>query len=159
MAAQGQSFFQASGDSDAYTGSQTLDNSSQATAPVDSTNITCVGGTTLTMNGAGVSWSSETVWNWNNSGQPNVGSGGGISTYYTIPFWQTNVSMAANSGSTVWRNIPDVALTADNVYVAYNNGSYRRLRRHELRRAVVGRLLRARQPAVRRRRAERPSAF
>ena len=38
MAAQGQSFFQASGDSDAYTGSQTLDNSSQTTAPVDSTN-------------------------------------------------------------------------------------------------------------------------
>ena len=74
MAAQGQSFFQASGDSDAYTGSQTLDNSAQATAPVDSTNLTCVGGTTLTMNGAGASWSSETVWNWNNSGQPNVGS-------------------------------------------------------------------------------------
>ena len=66
MAAQGQSFFQASGDNDAYTGSQTLDNSSQATAPVDSTNLTCVGGTTLTMNGTGASWSSETVWNWNN---------------------------------------------------------------------------------------------
>jgi hypothetical protein len=123
MAAQGQSFFQASGDSDAYTGSQTLDNSSQSTAPVDSTNLTCVGGTTLTMNGAGASWSSETVWNWNNSGQPNVGTGGGISTYYTIPSWQTNVSMATNSGSTVWRNIPDVALTADNVFVDYNNGS------------------------------------
>jgi subtilase family serine protease len=123
MAAQGQSFFQASGDSDAYTGSQTLDNSAQATAPVDSTNLTCVGGTTLTMNGSGGSWSSETVWNWNNSGQPNVGSGGGISTYYTIPYWQANVNMAANAGSTAWRNIPDVALTADSVYVAYNNGS------------------------------------
>src|SRR5258708_1346859 len=31
--------------------------------------------------------------------------------------------MAANSGSATWRNIPDVALTADSVYVAYNNGS------------------------------------
>jgi hypothetical protein len=123
MASQGQSFFQASGDSDAYTGTQTLDNGSQTTAPVDSTNLTCVGGTTLAMNGSGVSWSSETVWNWNNSGQPNVGSGGGISTYYTIPYWQANVSMAANSGSTAWRNVPDVALTADSVYVAYNNGS------------------------------------
>jgi subtilase family serine protease len=123
MAAQGQSYFQASGDSDAYTGSQTLDNSSQATAPVDSTNITAVGGTTLTMSGSGASWSSETVWNWNNIGNPNVGSGGGISTYYKIPYWQTNTSMAANSGSTVWRNIPDVALTADNVFVDYNNGS------------------------------------
>jgi hypothetical protein len=122
MAAQGQSYFQASGDSDAYTSSQALDNSSQTTAPVDSTNITSVGGTTLTMNGSGASYASETVWNWNNSGNPNVGSGGGISTYYTIPFWQKNVSMAANSGSTTWRNIPDVALTADSVYVAYNNG-------------------------------------
>jgi hypothetical protein len=123
MAAQGQSFFQASGDSDAYTGSQTLDNASQTTAPVDSTNLTSVGGTTLTMNGSGASWSSETVWNWNNSGQPNVGSGGGISTYYSIPWWQAGANMAANSGSTVWRNIPDVALTADNVFVNYNNGS------------------------------------
>ena len=123
MAAQGQSFFQASGDNDAYTGSQALDVSSQANAPVDSTNLTCVGGTTLTMNGTGGSWSSETVWNWNDSGQPNVGSGGGISTYYKIPYWQANVSMADNAGSTVWRNIPDVALTADNVFVDYNNGS------------------------------------
>jgi Pro-kumamolisin, activation domain/Bacterial surface protein, Ig-like domain/Immunoglobulin I-set domain/Immunoglobulin domain len=125
MAAQGQSFFQASGDSDAYTGANALDNSSQATAPVDSTNVTSVGGTTLFMNGSGNSYASETVWNWNVYGgaDANVGSGGGISSYYTIPWWQTNVSMAANSGSTIWRNIPDVALTADNVYVAYNNGS------------------------------------
>ena len=125
MAAQGQSYFQASGDSDAYTGSQTLDNSSQATAPVDSTNITAVGGTTLTMSGSGASWSSETVWNWSSSGgsYANVGSGGGVSTYYKIPWWQANVNMSANAGSTVWRNIPDVALTADNVFVDYNNGS------------------------------------
>ncbi len=125
MAAQGQSFFQASGDSDAYTGSQLLDNSSQTTAPVDSPFVTSVGGSTLSMSGAGGSWSFETVWNYNSLGgtHANVGSGGGISTYYSIPSWQTNVSMAANSGSTIWRNVPDVALTADGVYVAYNNGS------------------------------------
>ena len=125
MASQGQSFFQAAGDNDAYTGSQTLDNSNQITAPVDSTNITTVGGTTLYMNGSGVSWSSETVWNYNSYGgsYANVGSGGGISTYYTIPYWQTNVSMTANSGSTTFRNIPDVALTADQIYGAYGNGT------------------------------------
>ena len=122
MAAQGQSFFQASGDHDAYTGNQTLDNSSQTTAPVDSTNLTCVGGTTLTMNGAGASWSSETVWNYNLRGITNEGSGGGISAYYSIPSWQTNVNMATNQGSTTNRNIPDVALTADNIFVSYNNG-------------------------------------
>ncbi len=125
MATQGQSFFQAAGDSDAYTGANTLDNSSLLDAPVDSTNITAVGGTTLTMNGSGVSWASETVWNYNSYGgsYANVGSSGGISTYYTIPWWQTNVSMAGNQGSTTFRNIPDVALTADNVFVDYNNGS------------------------------------
>ena len=30
--------------------------------------------------------------------------------------------MANNGGSTFYRNIPDVALTADNIYVAYGNG-------------------------------------
>jgi hypothetical protein len=125
MAMQGQSYFQASGDSDAYTGSQLLDDAAATVAPVDSTNITCVGGTTLTMNGSGATWASETTWNWASSGgqYANVGSGGGISQYYKIPYWQTNVSMAANSGSTTFRNVPDVALTADQVYVVYNNGS------------------------------------
>ena len=125
LAAQGQSYFQAAGDSDAYTGAQLLGKSSQTDAPVDSTNITAVGGTTLYMNGSGNSWSSETVWNYASYGgtYANEGSGGGISTYYKIPYWQAGLNTNANLGSTVWRNVPDVALTADQVYVAYNNGS------------------------------------
>ena len=118
MVAQGQSFFQASGDADAYTGSQAL-SSTKGPIPVDSIYVTSVGGTTLTMNGSGVSWASETTWNWGN----NTGSGGGVSPNYSIPSWQANVSMTANSGSTVNRNIPDVALTADANNVIYNNGS------------------------------------
>ncbi len=103
MAMQGQSFFSASGDNDAWTGLISF--------PDDSPYITLVGGTTLTTtNGA---WVSETVWNWGN-GQ---GSGGGVSTQYPIPGWQTNISMTANQGSTTQRNTPDVALTADNIYV------------------------------------------
>jgi uncharacterized repeat protein (TIGR01451 family) len=109
MAAQGQSFFNATGDSDAFT--------SAISFPSDSTNITEVGGTTLTT-GSGPSYSSETVWNWGGG----TGSSGGISTYYRIPSYQAGVSMAANQGSTTMRNVPDVALTADNVYVVYNNG-------------------------------------
>jgi uncharacterized repeat protein (TIGR01451 family) len=104
MAAQGQSFFTASGDSDAFTTSIDF--------PGDSTNITVVGGTTLTTTGPGGSYVSETVWNWGNSG-----SSGGISTYYPIPAYQLGISMVANHGSTTMRNVPDVALTADNVYV------------------------------------------
>ena len=114
MAAQGQSFFNASGDSDAFTGSIPF--------PADSPNITQVGGTTLTT-GSGATYSSETVWNWGLQGTAYVGSSGGISTYYSIPSYQVGISMSANQGSTTMRNVPDVALTADNVYVVYNNGS------------------------------------
>ncbi len=110
MAAQGQSFFNASGDSDAFTGAIPF--------PSDSPNITQVGGTTLTT-GGGASYSSETVWNWGRG----TGSSGGISTTYGIPLWQQSVSMASNQGSTTMRNVPDVALTADNIYTIYNNGS------------------------------------
>jgi len=42
---------------------------------------------------------------------------GGISTRYGIPSYQADISMTLNQGSTTMRNIPDVALTADNVYV------------------------------------------
>ena len=76
------------------------------------------------MNGSGASWASETVWNYNLTGIPNEGSGGGISAYYAIPAWQSGVGMTNNSGSTGKRNIPDVALTADNIFVSYNNGDY-----------------------------------
>jgi hypothetical protein len=119
--AQGQAMFQASGDADAYTGSQAV-SSSAGPIPVDSPYLTSVGGTSLTMNGANASWAAETVWNWNNSGEPDVGSGGGVTPNYSIPAWQTNVSMAANNGSTVNRNFPDVALTADAIFVVYSNG-------------------------------------
>jgi len=52
-----------------------------------------------------------------------VGSSGGISTYYAIPSYQQGISMSASLGSTTMRNVPDVALTADNVYVLYGNGN------------------------------------
>jgi hypothetical protein len=116
MAAQGQSFFCASGDTDAYPPGA-VDDASQPNAPSDSPYITIVGGTSLTT-GPGSTWSSETVWNWGGG----TGSSGGISSYYPIPTWQQDVSMSANQGSTTYRNIPDVALTADNVYVLYGNG-------------------------------------
>jgi uncharacterized repeat protein (TIGR03803 family) len=110
FAAQGQTFFNASGDSDAYSGA--------IPTPSDDTNIICVGGTTLTTSGPEGAWVSEKVWNWGGG----TGSSGGISTRYAIPSWQTGIDMTANQGSTTMRNIPDVAMVADNVWVAYNNG-------------------------------------
>jgi hypothetical protein len=127
MAAQGQSFFNASGDSDAFTtGANSVngvDRTSKANAPSSSPYITQVGGTTLTTAGPGGAWQSETVWNWGLQNRNYVGSGGGISSYYSIPNWQAGVSMANNQGSTTHRNIPDVALTADNVYSYSDNGT------------------------------------
>jgi Pro-kumamolisin, activation domain len=120
MATQGQSFFQASGDSDAY--DSTIDRSSSVTTPVDNPYVTSVGGTTLTTSGAGDSWAAETVWNWGLYQGSYVGSGGGISTHYSIPDWQANVNMTANQGSTSYRNIPDVAMTADDIFIVADNG-------------------------------------
>jgi hypothetical protein len=131
MMSQGQSFFNASGDSDAFTtgaGSVNgVDNPSLDNVPSSNPYITQVGGTTLTMNGTGASYASETVWNWGNeygSSENGVGSSGGVSTYYSIPTWQQGInSFLASGGSSTARNIPDVALTADNVYVKYGNGT------------------------------------
>jgi len=117
MEVEGQSFFNASGDSCAYTGLIDF--------PGDTPYITQVGGTTLTTAGPGGAWTSETVWNWGIEYDENgVGSSGGISTQYSIPTWQTNINMAANRGSTTMRNTPDVALTADNVYVRADGGNF-----------------------------------
>jgi subtilase family serine protease len=109
LAAEGITFFTAAGDYDAYPAPGHLTVPDCAGNPY----VTCVGGTTLTMNGNGVSYASEKVWNWSGSG----GTGGGISSTYSIPFWQQGIAMTANQGSTTMRNIPDVALTGDNVYV------------------------------------------
>jgi subtilase family serine protease len=122
MGAQGQSFFKASGDGDAYV--------YPIQWPNDNPWITTVGGTTLTMNGAGASYGSETVWNagylgnaWGGNGDSGYwGSGGGVSTTYSIPSYQKNVSMTLNSGSTVMRNLPDVAMVAQHIGIIYDNG-------------------------------------
>lgn len=117
MAAQGQSFFNASGDSDAFVGAIPF--------PSDDPYITEVGGTSLTMNGSGSSWALEAVWN---EGTPNPnggdwGSCGGISPTYPIPGWQQGINMTANQGSTTMRNTPDVAMVAANIYLIADNGS------------------------------------
>ena len=115
MAAQGQSFYNATGDSDAIIGGLPF--------PSESTNITQVGATTLTMSGSGAAYSSETVWNWGLYSGSYVGSSGGVSANFPIPSYQQGISMTANKGSTTKRNVPDVALTGDNVYNVSDNGS------------------------------------
>ena len=95
MVTQGQSFYDASGDAGAFVGNVQF--------PSDSPSITQVGGTTMTDGSTPYyPWMSEIVWAWdsgpNVSGRQAVSSAGGISTYYGIPYWQTNFSMTANEG-------------------------------------------------------------
>lgn len=121
MAVQGQSFYNASGDSDAFpaSGPGSVDDPSSFGEPSCSPYITQVGGTSLTMNTASNTYSSEIVWNVGDG----IGSSGGISSFYSIPSWQTNFNMAPSQGSTIHRNIPDVALTADDVLVIADGGT------------------------------------
>ena len=118
FAAQGQSFFQASGDSGAYPGF--ID------ATADDPYLTVVGGTTLSTDSDG-NWASETVWltpagmDEFGDATPLEASGGGISFTYPIPDWQQGISMTANQGSTTMRNLPDVSLVANNVTVVWGN--------------------------------------
>ena len=118
MASQGQSFFNATGDLDAFTSSISF--------PSDSTNITEVGGTVLTTTGAGGYYIFETVWN-DRTPNPNGGdwgSSGGISPTYTLPGWQQGISMTLNHGSTTMRNVPDVAMTAKNVFIIADSNQH-----------------------------------
>ena len=126
-AAQGQSFFQGAGDSGAYPGA--IDE------PADDPYITIVGGTTLTTatSSEGGAWSSETVWltpaYYDDSLGfpvfiPLEGTGGGVSFTYAIPAWQQGISMSANQGSTTMRNLPDVALVANNINIYWGSDFY-----------------------------------
>jgi sugar lactone lactonase YvrE len=100
MAAQGQNFFAASGDSSTWS-------SIVVAWPSDDANVVSVGGTDLVTDGAGGAWQSETAW---------ADSGGGISPdSIAIPAWQQlpGVINSSNQGSTALRNGPDVSANAN----------------------------------------------
>jgi kumamolisin len=99
MQAQGQSYFQAAGDSG---------NWKTSTYPSEDTNVTTVGGTDLTTSGAGGPWATESTW---------VDGGGGFYAPDKIlipPYQQlAGVITSANKGSTTYRNGPDVAANSN----------------------------------------------
>jgi subtilase family serine protease len=100
MAAQGQNFFAASGDSSTWS-------SRNEAWPADNAYVVSVGGTDLITASAGGTWKSETAW---------VDSGGGISPdAIPIPSWQqiSGVINSSNKGSTTLRNGPDVSANSN----------------------------------------------
>ena len=104
MAAQGQSFFVASGDFGAFDSAI-----SPFFYPQEDAYITAVGATHLMTDGAAGAWVSESAWN-----DDSAGSGGGISPDgIAIPSWQAGVATSSNGGSSTVRNVPDVAMEGD----------------------------------------------
>jgi len=102
MAAQGQSFFAASGDNSTWTKT-----GKSAAWPADNAYVISVGGTDLVTASAAGPWKSETAWS---------DSGGGISPdSIAIPSWQqiAGVINSSNKGSTTLRNGPDVSANAN----------------------------------------------
>jgi len=100
MAAQGQTYFNASGDDSTWS-------SRENEWPADNDYVVGVGGTDLTTTKAAGPWASETAWS---------DSGGGISpNKIAIPAWQqlSGVINSSNKGSTTYRNGPDVSANAN----------------------------------------------
>jgi subtilase family serine protease len=101
FATQGQSLFQAAGDSGAWT-------TSSEVFPADDVYLTSVGGTDLTTSSAAGPWASESAWS---------DGGGGISPdEYAIPSWQTTAAASCSSCSKSYRNAPDVSANANFTY-------------------------------------------
>jgi len=121
FALQGQTYLNCSGDGDAWVGPILY-------GSVEDSLVTEVGGTTLKMNGTAASYASEEAWNWGFYGYYNwnpdgyFGTSGGTSTDVTIPWYQASIDMTTNLGSTTNRNVPDVALTGDNIFVVSSGG-------------------------------------
>ncbi len=118
MAAQGQTIYAASGDEGAYADypSMTLMVQDPSSQPY----MVGVGGTTLTVNATTGAYASEKVWD---NGLGNGASGGGVSTVWKIPSWQTNVSTVYSKTN---RNVPDISLNSDpdTGYAIYFNGQW-----------------------------------
>lgn len=118
LAAAGVTVFASSGDQGATPSSSGTAGGSVATpeSPSSDPNVTGVGGTSLTVDANGNA-SSEVVWN-NTYGA----TGGGISTYFARPSWQTGTGVDTSA----MRQDPDIASAADpetGCYVILNGGT------------------------------------
>lgn len=134
--AQGMTWMNAAGDSggaDCLSGTSSNGAGLAVDSPADVPEVTGIGGTALhegsaqywnaTNNangGSAISYIPETVWNDSTSGNPAAG-GGGASTVFAQPAWQTGLGVPNNGA----RNVPDVALAASpdhDGYLVYSGG-------------------------------------
>jgi len=120
-AAQGQSWFAASGDNGAFdcsppsaTDPRTVD------YPASDPFMTAVGGTALATAPTTHAYASEAGW----GNSPTRGGGGGLSGYFARPGWQTGPGVTEVGLSNGKRQVPDVSSDADpntgyDVYTTY----------------------------------------
>ena len=109
-AAQGISFFAASGDSGAY---DCNDTNLNVDSPASDPYVTGVGGTNLQLNAG--AYGSESVWSNPNAiqrGPKGAGSGGGISNTFKMQSWQTGPGVQ-NQYTNGFRQVPDVTANGD----------------------------------------------
>ncbi len=109
-AAQGISFIAASGDSGAY---DCQDTNLNVDSPADDPYVTGVGATSLQLNNG--AYSSESVWSDPTQiirGPKGAGSGGGLSTLFKQPSWQSGPGVQ-NQYSNGYRQVPDVTAAGD----------------------------------------------
>jgi hypothetical protein len=104
-AVKGITFAASAGDSGS-TECGTSDNVTGVSSPAGDPEFVSVGGTSLKVTSGGA-WSSEQVWN-----SDGGAGGGGVSSYFALPSYQTGVTGTVASG----RNQPDIALSADPSY-------------------------------------------
>ncbi|GAC1435150.1 MAG: hypothetical protein NVS4B1_19140 [Ktedonobacteraceae bacterium] len=109
-AAQGISFIAAAGDAGAY---DCQDTNLNVDSPADDPYVTGVGATKLqTNNGA---YGSEAVWSDSTQvqrGPKGSGSGGGLSTQFRLPSWQSGPGVQ-NKYSNGYREVPDLVAAGD----------------------------------------------
>jgi hypothetical protein len=129
--AEGITWMSSSGDSGSAScdsdGETTASNGLAVLAPADIPEITAVGGTEFnegstgwnTQNGptqaSAAGYLPEMAWNDSSYGYGLAATGGGVSTIYPKPWWQTGPGVP-NDGA---RDLPDVALTASADHDAY----------------------------------------
>lgn len=85
--------------------------------PASDPNVTGVGSTNLQLDPSSGAETSETGWSLTST--PNAATGGGISSFFTRPDWQTGPGL--DSGT--MREVPDVSVVGDpntGCYIVYN---------------------------------------
>jgi len=125
MAAQGQSFFAASGDGGAYADQNDIGHPDNLSVndPASEPFVTGVGGTNLTDTRFN-QYVGESAWSDRkdtSKGPIGTGGGGGIDKHWDIPWYQVGAvdSYSNPQVSSTMRNVPDVSLFGD-----YDTGEY-----------------------------------